>query len=118
KVGVDAARTVKRIQEFTRMRKARPFQPVNLTVLVEETLEMTRSRWKNEAEAKGIRYEIAVETASVPTVAGDPSEIREALTNIVFNALDVMPEGGRITLRTGVENDRVFCAVGDTGAGM
>jgi signal transduction histidine kinase len=118
KVGVDAARTVKRIQEFTRMRKARPFQPVNLTMLAEETVEMTRSRWKNEAEAKGVRYEIAVETTPVPAVAGDPSEIREALTNIVFNALDVMPEGGRVTLRTGVEADRVFCSVSDTGSGM
>jgi signal transduction histidine kinase/DNA-binding NarL/FixJ family response regulator len=118
KVGNDAARTVKRIQEFTRMRKARPFQPVNLTHLVGEVVDITRSRWKDEADARGIRYDVVTEGASVPPVAGDPSELREALTNIIFNALDVMPEGGRLVVRTGVEGNRVFCSIRDTGVGM
>jgi signal transduction histidine kinase/ActR/RegA family two-component response regulator len=118
KVALDAAQTVKRIQEFTRVRRARPFQLVTLSQLVEEIVEVTRSRWKDEAQSKGIRYEIAIDPAATPAIAGDPSEIREALTNIIFNALDAMPEGGRLTLRTGVEGEQVFCAVTDTGIGM
>jgi GAF domain-containing protein/DNA-binding response OmpR family regulator/anti-sigma regulatory factor (Ser/Thr protein kinase) len=118
KVAMDAAQTVRRIQEFTRMRRARPFQQVNLTQVVEEMVDVTRSRWKDEAQARGIRYEMVVETAPTPPILGDPSEIREALTNIIFNALDAMPDGGRVTLRTGVEGDRVICTIADTGIGM
>jgi nitrogen-specific signal transduction histidine kinase/ActR/RegA family two-component response regulator len=118
KVALDAAQTVKRIQEFTRVRRARPFQQVNVTQLVEEIVEVTRSRWKDEAQSKGIRYEVIIDAAPTPAVAGDPSEIREALTNIIFNALDAMPEGGRLTLTSGVDGDRAFCAITDTGVGM
>jgi PAS domain S-box-containing protein len=118
KVALDAAQTVKRIQEFTRVRRARPFQLVTLSQLVEEIVEVTRSRWKDEAQSKGIRYEIVIDPAATPAIAGDPSEIREALTNIIFNALDAMPEGGRLELRTGVEGERVICTVTDTGIGM
>jgi len=58
------------------------------------------------------------EPRPTPIVAGDPAELREALTNIVFNALDAMPEGGRVTLSTDVDGDRVLCRVSDTGIGM
>jgi signal transduction histidine kinase/ActR/RegA family two-component response regulator len=118
KVALDAAQTVKRIQEFTRMRRARPFQAVHVHRLLDEMVEVTRSRWKDEAQSKGIRYDIVVEAQETPAVVGDPSEIREALTNILFNAFDAMPEGGRVTLRTGVDGGRVFCAVADSGVGM
>jgi PAS domain S-box-containing protein len=118
KVALDAAQTVKRIQEFTRVRRARPFQLLTLSQLVEEIVEVTRSRWKDEAQSKGIRYDIVIEPAPTPAIAGDPSEIREALTNIIFNALDAMPDGGRLTMKTGVDGDRVFCAITDTGIGM
>jgi GAF domain-containing protein/FixJ family two-component response regulator/anti-sigma regulatory factor (Ser/Thr protein kinase) len=117
-VALDAAQTVRRIQEFTRMRRARPFQAVNLAQLIDEVVEVTRSRWKDEAQGRGVHYEIVTDARPTPPVAGDPAEIREALTNIVFNALDAMPEGGRITLRTGTEDGRVVCAVSDTGIGM
>jgi PAS domain S-box-containing protein len=118
KVAMDAAQTVRRIQEFTRMRRSRPFQPVDLGQLVHEVVDVTRSRWKDEAEARDIKYDVIVDTPPTPAVAGDPSELREALTNIIFNALDAMPEGGRITLATGVDAGGVFCAVSDTGVGM
>jgi GAF domain-containing protein/DNA-binding NarL/FixJ family response regulator/anti-sigma regulatory factor (Ser/Thr protein kinase) len=118
KVALDAAQTVRRIQEFTRMRRSRPFQAVNLAQLIDEVVEVTRSRWKDEAQARGVRYEVVADARPTPAVAGDPAEIREALTNIVFNALDAMPEGGRLTLRTGTEDGRVVCVVSDTGIGM
>jgi CheY-like chemotaxis protein len=118
KVALDAAQTVKRIQEFTRMRRARPFQQVNLNQLVEEIVEVTRSRWKDEAQSKGVHYDMAVETTPIPAISGDPSEIREALINIILNALDAMPEGGRVVLRTAVEGELVTCAVTDGGVGM
>jgi signal transduction histidine kinase/CheY-like chemotaxis protein len=115
---MDGARTVRRIQEFTRMRRARPFQPVNLIQLVEEVLEVTRSRWRDEAHAHGLVYDVRVETDGAPLAAGDASELREALTNLVLNALDAMPQGGHLTVTVGVEPDQVVCVVRDTGVGM
>lgn len=118
KVAVDGARTVRRIQEFTRTTRARPFQSLDLHQIMDEVVEITRARWKDEAQAKGISYDVTVKTASPAPVVGDPSELREALTNLVFNALDAMPQGGRITLHTGIDGERVYCAVRDTGIGM
>jgi CheY-like chemotaxis protein len=64
----------------------------------------------------------------LPPIMGVESEIREALTNLVFNAVDAMPDGGALTIRTGrragSEGDgdagvaRAFVEVGDTGVGM
>jgi len=118
KAAVDGAQTVRRIQEFTRMRRARPFQAVDLNRVIEEVVEVTRARWKDEAQASGISYDVQVETTPVLPVIGDSSELREALTNIMFNALDAMPKGGRVNFKTGVEQERVFCVVADTGVGM
>ena len=114
----DAARIVKRIEEFARMRQARPFRAVDLNQLVGEVVELTRPRWKEEAKANWVSYEVITEKASLPPVAGDPSELREALTNLMFNALDAMPTGGRVTFRTGTDGEHAYCAVTDTGIGM
>jgi CheY-like chemotaxis protein len=81
-------------------------------------VEVTRSRWKDEALARGVTYEVGVEPAPLPPVAADPSELREVLINLVLNALDAMPAGGRVTLRTGAAGDGVACDVADTGIGM
>ncbi len=117
-VAMDGAQTVRRIQEVARMRRARPFQPVDLTAVVEEVVELTRSRWKDEVQARGHRVEVHVEARPVAEVAGDPAELREALTNLVFNALDAMPDGGRLALETRVEGEWVYCVIADTGVGM
>lgn len=100
------------------MRRARAFQAVDLNRVIEEVVEITRSRWKNEAQVRSISYDVAVEAAPLPQVAADPSELREALTNIMLNALDAMPQGGRVTFKTGVKGERVYCVVTDTGVGM
>jgi signal transduction histidine kinase/DNA-binding response OmpR family regulator len=114
----DGTQTVKRIQDFARVRRQRPFQATDLNQLVQEVRELTRSRWKDEADARAVNYELVIEASPLPLVAGDPSEIREALTNILFNALDAMPDGGRVTFTTSVEEGRVCCRIADTGIGM
>jgi CheY-like chemotaxis protein len=115
---VDGAQMVRRIQEFTRVRRTRPFQSVDLNEIVEAVVKVTRCRWRDIAQAKGVTYDIRVETTPLPPIAGDPVELREALTNLVLNALDAMPAGGRLTLTTGREGTRVRCTVEDTGVGM
>jgi signal transduction histidine kinase len=78
----DGARTVRRIQEFTRIRRGHVFETVALNELVDDVIDATSPRWKDQAEARGVRYEVLREFGEIPTVAGDPSELREALMNL------------------------------------
>ncbi|MBI4607881.1 MAG: response regulator [Candidatus Rokubacteria bacterium] len=114
----DGARTVRRIQEFTRIRRGQAFVTVSLNELVDDVLDATRPRWKDQAEAQGIRYEVIRELGEVPTVAGDPSELREALMNVVLNALDAMPHGGTLRIRTASAEGSVTVSIADAGCGM
>jgi signal transduction histidine kinase len=118
KAAQDGARTVRRIKEFTRQSPAGRREPVDLRALVRDVVEMTRARWHDQAQARGIRYDVTVENGAAPPALGDAADLREALTNLVFNALDAMPKGGRLTLRTVADASRVRCDIVDTGVGM
>ena len=115
---LDGAQTVRRIQEFTRTRRTRPFRQVDLLDVIREVVEMTRPRWKDEAQSRGVSYEVAIEGGPVPWVAGRPEELREVFTNLLANALEAMPSGGRLVFSLGVEENGVVAAVRDTGVGM
>ncbi len=118
----DVEATVGRMREFYRQRDAKaPLAPVQLNALVPQVVDMTRARWKEMPQQRGIVIEVdtALEPALPPT-SGVEGEIREALTNLIFNAVDAMPEGGRLTLKTWSPADRpnVYLEVRDTGVGM
>jgi CheY-like chemotaxis protein len=117
-VALEGAWVVRRFQDFSRTRPARPFQPVDLNQLVEEIANSARSRWSQQLTARGIVGEVRAEIGPVPMVSGDMAELRQVLTSMALNALDAMPEGGNLTFRTGREAGRVFCQVVDTGIGM
>ncbi|RPI09005.1 MAG: response regulator, partial [Zetaproteobacteria bacterium] len=92
----DGAEIVRRLQDFARQRGAGPLHPCDLAGLVSEALEITRPRWQEEPRRRGIRIETVVDLAGLPPVHANPAEIREALTNLVFNAVDAMPCGGQL----------------------
>jgi CheY-like chemotaxis protein len=108
---LQGARTVRRLRDLSQPRRPRPFRPVELNEMLGDIVALTRVRWRDEAQARNVRYEVAVEAAPLPAVSADPVELGDALTMLVFQALGVMPGGGRIVLRTGVEGERVLCAV-------
>lgn len=114
----DGARTVRRIQEFARIRREQPFVTVGVNELINDVLDATCPRWKDQAEAQGVRYEVVKELGEIPTVAGDPAELREALMNLVLNSLDAMPHGGALRIRTTSADRSVVLTVTDTGCGM
>src|SRR5688572_33172935 len=80
--------------------------------------EITRPRWKNCAEASNIHITLDLQIGSNAMVMGDDSELREVLVNMVFNAIDAMPEGGKLTLSTTTVDQSVVIKVIDTGVGM
>ncbi len=117
-VAQDGAQTVRRIQEFARMRRTRPWQHVDVNEVVREVVEATRPRWGDQAQARAVTYAMKLDLSPVPPVTGDPAELRETFLNLLFNALDAMPQGGTLTFSTRAEGDRVVCVVADTGVGM
>jgi len=114
----DGSKTVKRIQDFARQRRDHDFTPVAVDQLLMDVNEITRPRWKDSAQAANLHIALDLRIHSNALVMGDASELREVLVNIVFNAVDAMPAGGRLTLSTQERNGLVEIAVSDTGVGM
>jgi CheY-like chemotaxis protein len=86
--------------------------------VIREAVELTRGRWKDEAQVRGVTYAVTTEFADVPPVAGEPAELREVFTNLLLNAVDAMPEGGTIHFGVQLEGGVVVATVRDSGPGM
>jgi PAS domain S-box-containing protein len=115
----DAASVVSRLREFYRPSKNdREFAPVNLKRLVEQAITLTKPKWKDQAQANGATVEVVLDLDPVPPVSGEESGLREVLTNLIFNAVDAMPNGGTLTVRTKRRGDTAALEVADTGTGM
>jgi signal transduction histidine kinase len=113
----DGADVARRVQRFSRLHPLSEPVAVDVNQLVVAVVELLEARRQDEARS-GRWIEVAVEAGSVPPAVGEPAPIREALMNLLLNAIDAMPDGGRTTVKTWVEGHRVRCAVTDTGLGM
>ena len=118
KTAEDGAKTVKRIQDFARQRRDHNFELVAIDQILMDASEITRPRWKNCAEASNIHISVELEIGSNAMVMGDDSELREVLVNMVFNAIDAMPEGGTLKLSSRTVGEKVTIIVADSGVGM
>jgi len=123
----DVAQTVSRMGEFYRQRETKAILvPVNVNVVLSQMPDLTRARWSDLAQARGAAIEMVVEEApGAPTILANESELREALINLIFNAADALPGGGKITLRArqsggdgSGESRSVIIEVSDDGVGM
>ncbi|WP_332862512.1 ATP-binding protein [Janthinobacterium svalbardensis] len=121
----DVAATVARMREFYRQREPQlALSPIDANLVVQQVLDLTRARWSDMPQQRGIVIALRTELADgLPMLPGSVGEIREALTNLVFNAVDAMPEGGTLSVRTSCtgaagEARQVRIEVGDTGVGM
>ena len=122
----DVAQTVARMREFYRPQEPQlVLTPVDLNHLIHDAVELTRARWSDIPQQRGTVITLALEPAAgVPAIVGVESEIREALINLIFNAVDAMPDGGTLTIRTRGDDAesttprRAHLEVIDTGTGM
>jgi PAS domain S-box-containing protein len=122
----DVAETVGRMREFYRQRDAEvTLTSLQLNTLIPQVTELTRARWSDMPQSRGTVIDLRTEISpQLPPILGVESELREALTNLIFNAVDAMPDGGVLTIRTGVlntgehEQQRVILEVIDSGVGM
>jgi signal transduction histidine kinase len=117
--GRDAAHVVGRLREFYRPREAGDvFESVNLNEVIEQAVALTQPKWRDQALTEGRTIEFNLELEKVPTIAGNAAELREILTNLIFNSVDAMPNGGAITVRTRRADKQVIFELVDTGIGM
>lgn len=114
----DGAKTVKRIQDFARQRSEHDFELVDVDQMLLDVSEITRPRWRDDAEAKNIHIQLELKNYSNVQVSGDVSELRDVLVNVIFNAVHAMPMGGNLTLSAETVDDQVILSVIDTGVGM
>jgi PAS domain S-box-containing protein len=119
KAATGGAETVRRIQKFARLRPEEAFVALDLNQVVRDTLAITRPRWEEKKVKSGLPLQLELDLGSVPVVMGRPAELHEVVTNLVLNAIDAMPEGGVLRIRTHSEGGRfVVLTVADTGVGM
>jgi CheY-like chemotaxis protein len=115
----DAAKIVDRLREFYRPdASGDPRIPVDLNTLVEQAISLTQPRWQTEAMAAGQAITLTTQLDDIPPVAGSPAELREVLTNLIFNAVDALPHGGTVTVQTMAEGEQVVLTITDSGTGM
>ena len=129
--GEDISRIVEHLRDFYRRRpEAEQLRLVNVNEEIDEVIELTRPRWRDLPQRNGISVQVQTDLqADLPQLRSDASELREALINLIFNAVDALPEGGTITLATRLDHrfpadqsqaprQRVLIEVRDNGMGM
>jgi CheY-like chemotaxis protein/anti-sigma regulatory factor (Ser/Thr protein kinase) len=118
RAALDGAQTVRRVQEFTRVRQDERIETVDLAAIAADAVELTRPAWDSGAQKRGVPIELLLDLRARRTVAGSGSELREVLTNLILNAVDAMPEGGTLMVSSEEGPGRVRLCVRDTGIGM
>ncbi|MEY2562216.1 MAG: hypothetical protein QOH88_409 [Verrucomicrobiota bacterium] len=115
--GRDGAHVVSRLRDFYRPRGAADvFEPLDLRDIITQSIALARPRCVERASDRAVSFQTDFEAGVM--VAGIGAELREVLTNLIFNALDAIPEEGVVTLRTERTDGYVTLAVTDTGTGM
>ncbi len=115
----DATVVVGRLREFYRQRdETEIFEPVDLSEALTEAISMTQPRWRDEALAQGRHVTVEQEFKPVPMIACNGGEIREVVTNLIFNAVDALPQGGKIVVRAYSQEQSAVFEVQDDGIGM
>jgi signal transduction histidine kinase len=115
----DATAVVGRLREFYRQRdETELFEAVDLLEALTEAISMTQPKWHDEALAQGLRIAVEQEFQSVPMIACHSGEIREVATNLLFNAIDALPQGGKIVVSAYSHDENAVFEVRDNGIGM
>lgn len=114
----DAAATVRRIQTFARKSAVKEFELVDVGSLLNDAIEITRTRWQNEARVRGLEYEVKLDAEKGNSTYGSASELREVFVNLIVNAVDAMPKGGRLLVTCRRNDSRLQLQFSDNGMGM
>ena len=117
KTAIDGANVVKRLRSYTD-----PDKEAHSAFMVQDAIrdavEMTQPKWKEECEAQDRPVQVQYEFDETPAACGNRGEITQLVGNLIFNAVEAMPEGGSMTFKTRGVDDSVELSVQDSGIGM
>lgn len=119
KASRDAASTISKLRKFYKVREnSDEFSSLCLNTLIRDVVDFTRPAWKDQASARNGDLDIVFDLRPVPLIYGHESQLRQVLTNLLFNAADAMPDGGELRLTSQASGSQVIIEVSDTGCGM
>ncbi|HVQ38619.1 MAG TPA: ATP-binding protein, partial [Pyrinomonadaceae bacterium] len=110
----DGTKTLRRILEFARRDSGNEFAAVELGYLLTSSVDIARPKW----QSKSGKIDVRVESSASCYVIGEQAELREVVLNLIFNAVDAMPDGGVMEIGARAEMDTGCFWVADTGCGM
>jgi PAS domain S-box-containing protein len=116
RTAMDAADIMRRVKSFTEATTLSNAMPLDLNRLVRDLLDARGTPWVASVADRTI--ELAFEPGEIPEVLALPAPLREVLVALILNAVEAMPGGGRIVLRTWATPEAVYCAVADSGRGL
>ena len=115
----DVASRVNALQQFgDTEHHVREIESINLNTVIEESINQSRSLWKNNAEKAGLQINIITGFNVIPEINFIAGELKSAIYNIIKNSVEAMPKGGTIIIKTGIKPEGVFASFTDTGIGM
>ena len=115
---MEAAKVLKRLQAFAEVHTLSEAPPLDFNEVVRAAIDATRPRWTVGEGPEARRIQIELEASALPEVAGEASVLIEAVTAVLANAIEALPEGGTITVTTWTSGHQVHCAIRDHGVGM
>lgn len=110
----DGSKTLRRILEFARRDSVSEFAPVELGYLITSSIDIARPKWQRQQG----KIDVRVEGHAPAYVMGEQAELREVVLNLIFNAVDAMPDGGIMEMGARAEIDTGCFWVADTGCGI
>jgi signal transduction histidine kinase len=117
-LALQGAAAVRRMQDFTRIRKDTPSGAVDLNVVMRNAVEVTRGKWKDECLARGVQVNVRIQPGEIPLTAGNAAELTQVVSNLIFNAVEALNGGGEILLATRSDGQDIRLSVTDNGVGM
>ncbi len=115
----DAASRIQLLQRFGGKRQAKSqYEPIDLNVLIGDVIIQSRPLWKDSAEKKGLSISVKHKLTDIPKIFGNEGELRSVIYNIIKNAIEAMPKGGKVTLTSGKSEKGVHLIITDNGIGM
>jgi len=115
---MDGSETVRRIQQFARLRPEEQLIGVDINQIVQDAYAITRPRWEEKRSRESHPLELRLDLQAEALIQGRPAALCEVLTNLILNAMDAMPAGGRLTIATRHDARHVTVVIADTGVGM
>ena len=116
---MQGAHCIRRILEFTKSAQEVEVARLDVAATLEEVVAFTRGRWNDEPALRGIKNELKCGFPNdIPIIQINEAEIREVIAELIYNAVDAMPQGGTLTISADVEEEMLVVRFTDTGVGM